>query len=233
MFKYHYLYKITRTDGAYYIGVHSTNDLDDGYFGSGRKLKKSIQQYGIEQHTLDIVDFFNDRDSLYEAEKVAVNLNTLADPNCLNLKPGGSGGLAPVVLTPEFRQRLSEATKAVWSDPSMLMKRANIMREYWKTTQSNRRRETLSDRMTAQWSDSNYRQHRLDELATYARTAEARLHMSAVLSEKWKDPAFREHRSAMAAKKAWVHKDGVNHKVDKTEVEQLLLQGYARGRLKT
>lgn len=29
--KFHYIYKITRFDGKYYIGMHSTDDLDDGY----------------------------------------------------------------------------------------------------------------------------------------------------------------------------------------------------------
>lgn len=32
--KHHYIYKITRDDGFYYIGMHSTDDLDDGYFGT-------------------------------------------------------------------------------------------------------------------------------------------------------------------------------------------------------
>ena len=32
--KYHYIYKITRDDGKYYIGLHSTDDLDDGYLPS-------------------------------------------------------------------------------------------------------------------------------------------------------------------------------------------------------
>ena len=37
---YHYFYKIkNRINGHYYYGVHSTSDIDDGYMGSGKRLK--------------------------------------------------------------------------------------------------------------------------------------------------------------------------------------------------
>ncbi len=52
--KFHYIYKITRIDGSgkYYIGMHSTDDLEDGYlvvdsfFGSPSKstAKRSTQK---------------------------------------------------------------------------------------------------------------------------------------------------------------------------------------------
>jgi hypothetical protein len=89
--KYHYIYKITRDDGKYYIGLHSTDNLDDGYFGSGERLWKSINYHGKEKHTKTILEMFNSRADLIAREKELVTKQIIeSDGNILNLVPGGS-----------------------------------------------------------------------------------------------------------------------------------------------
>jgi hypothetical protein len=89
----HYLYKTTcLITGRYYIGMHSTCDLDDGYMGSGKRLRRSIRKYGEENHVKEILQFFESRELLVEAEKKAITEEMLRDVNCMNLKEGGTGG---------------------------------------------------------------------------------------------------------------------------------------------
>jgi len=90
--KFHYIYKITRFDGKYYIGMHSTDDLEDGYFGSGHLLWKSIKKHGKEKHSKEILEFLSDRKTLKLRERALVNEEIVNDPLCMNLQLGGGGG---------------------------------------------------------------------------------------------------------------------------------------------
>jgi len=47
--------------GRFYIGMHSTDNIDDGYVGSGKFLWNSIRKYGIENHKRVILEFCKDR----------------------------------------------------------------------------------------------------------------------------------------------------------------------------
>lgn len=89
--KHHYTYKVLRQDGKYYIGVHSTNNLDDGYLGSGKILKRSIRKHGADYHALEILAFHKSRKDALLAESVLVTKETLNDPQCMNIIVGGGG----------------------------------------------------------------------------------------------------------------------------------------------
>jgi hypothetical protein len=91
--KYHFIYKtINLLSGKYYIGLHSSDDLEDGYLGSGRRLKYSINKYGKENHKREILEFCKSRSELKRRETEIVNLNEIAKTKCMNMKVGGIGG---------------------------------------------------------------------------------------------------------------------------------------------
>lgn len=91
--KYHFIYKTTSLlNNKYYIGMHSTSNIKDGYLGSGKHLRYSIRKYGKENFKCEILEFLPDFDSLKKREKELVNEDMLKDPMCMNLKPGGVGG---------------------------------------------------------------------------------------------------------------------------------------------
>ncbi len=89
----HYLYKTTcNVTKRWYIGMHSTNNEEDGYMGSGLRLRRSIRKYGIDNHTKEILEYFDSRELLIEAEKKAITEDMIDDNNCMNLVVGGQGG---------------------------------------------------------------------------------------------------------------------------------------------
>lgn len=62
----HFIYKTTHVNGRYYIGRHSTNNVDDGYFGSGH-WPKSIKDKSLL--TREILEYAVDVKSLIALEE--------------------------------------------------------------------------------------------------------------------------------------------------------------------
>jgi hypothetical protein len=90
--KYHFIYKTTNLlSGKYYIGMHSTDNLNDGYLGSGNRLRLAIKKHGKENFKIEILEFFENRKLLAEREAEIVNLELLAKKDCMNMKVGGLG----------------------------------------------------------------------------------------------------------------------------------------------
>lgn len=88
---YHYLYKITNTiNSKYYIGVHSTNNLNDDYMGSGIAITKAIKKHGSEFFTKEVIEFFDTRKAALEKEASIVTDSLVLDQRCYNLTLGGN-----------------------------------------------------------------------------------------------------------------------------------------------
>ena len=117
--KHHFIYRTTCiVTGKYYIGMHSTDDINDGYLGSGKIITRSIEKHGKENHTREILEDCSSfgREFLCEREIDVVSDEILNDPLCMNLNPGGKG--APLgnaygsrVWTKAQREILSDACK--------------------------------------------------------------------------------------------------------------------------
>lgn len=88
--KFNYFYKITNNiDGKFYYGIHSTNNIDDGYMGSGSRLNHAYKKYGIQNFTKKILKFFDTRKECVEYEAEMVTEELVHNQKCYNVSCGG------------------------------------------------------------------------------------------------------------------------------------------------
>lgn len=87
----HYIiYRITnKINGNYYIGQHITQNLNDGYMGSGKLILRAIKKYGIENFVKEYLHFCESEKQLNILEEQLVITND-QDPNSYNLIKGGN-----------------------------------------------------------------------------------------------------------------------------------------------
>ena len=122
--KYNYLYKITHlTSNRIYIGIHSTDDIDDGYFGCGifykneewkklnrgkyygtHHIKNAFVKYGKNAFKRDILKYFKSREAALNEEREIVNEEFINDKKTFNNRVGGLGGN----FSKEVRKKISE-----------------------------------------------------------------------------------------------------------------------------
>ena len=93
----HYvIYKTTNlVNGKFYIGKHQTNDLNDGYIGSGKLLQRAIKKYGLDQFKTEILEICPTEDHMNLAEKIYVVVDREVS---YNLCSGGKGGFGYINL---------------------------------------------------------------------------------------------------------------------------------------
>lgn len=90
---YYYLYKITnKKNKRVYVGVHKTENLLDGYMGSGKLIKAAVAKYGLSCFDKEILMFCESYEKLLEVERNVVNSIFVHKTSSYNLRIGGNGG---------------------------------------------------------------------------------------------------------------------------------------------
>jgi hypothetical protein len=207
--KYHYLYKTTNLiNGKFYVGMHSTNDLEDGYLGSGKRLKYSINKYGRDNFKIEYLEFFEDRKTLVEREKNLVNEELIKEPLCMNLKPGGFGGL----VNEEHGLKLSkagiESRKILYdTDP-----------EYKKMLSEFRRKQNLKLWKSGFYDNTEFKRF---EGKTHSEESKSKMRDKASLRIGNKNSQFGT---------CWIYKNEENKKIKTNELDKWLSLGWFKGR---
>jgi hypothetical protein len=84
---HHFTYKTTHISGKYYVGRHSTKNIDDGYLGSGRWVTSIKDKTNLNR---EIIEFYNDIEELIENETSLIEEN-ISNPLCMNWNDRGVG----------------------------------------------------------------------------------------------------------------------------------------------
>lgn len=207
----HYLYKTTcLITGRYYIGMHSTDNLEDGYMGSGRRLRASIRKHGVNNHKKEILEFFESRELLIEAEIKAITPEMLTDTNCMNLMNGGTGGF----IGEEQQQHRSMCANKKLNEK---LKNDLVFRSEWLKKQkkglikAHEEGKIIPINKSYNWNGKKH-------------SEESKQKMSA----SSKGMGTGENNSQYGT--CWITKECVNKKIKKEDLESYLNEGWVKGR---
>ena len=88
--KYHIIYKTTNIiNNKIYIGYHGTNEIEDGYLGSGYDLKQAFKKYGKSNFQREVLFIFDNPIEAYKKEREIVDEAFVARKDTYNLTVGG------------------------------------------------------------------------------------------------------------------------------------------------
>lgn len=104
----HYTYiTINLLNNKKYVGDHSTDNLNDGYLGSGSLLKRDINKFGRENFEKKILEFFKTKEEAFLAQRKYIKkFKTHETQGGYN--KNWSGGQWATIVSDPTRKKISE-----------------------------------------------------------------------------------------------------------------------------
>ena len=212
------VYKITnKLNGKFYIGKHQTNNLDDGYMGSGKYLRSAIKKHGEHNFSKEILGIYATEAEMNQAEK---DLVVLDESISYNLCPGGQGGFGYINKDSRYKESKKYGKK----------KSAEIMfQRYgpdWPSIIGKLGFEARRKKYPTLSYDTAKRGH---EEGWF--TFKGRKHTEETLiklKQVHKDIHAGEKNSQYGT--CWVHNNEHNKKIKKEQLDKYLSLGYTKGR---
>ena len=124
--------------GKQYVGDHSSDNLNDGYLGSGIYLNESVNKYGRENFKRDILQIVDTKEEAFNLQQKYITEYDTLKPNGYNISPTGGHGTANS-WSDESRKKLSKSHTGMKQTEQTIQKRikkCNIKREETKKKQS-------------------------------------------------------------------------------------------------
>ena len=197
------IYKITNNiNGKFYIGKHQTKDLDDGYMGSGKWLKRAIKKYGIDNFHKEILHICSTEKEMDLLEKILV----VPDPEIsYNLCDGGQGGFSYI-----NRNKKNRKYSNIDREKSI-----SACKEKWKNDivwiEKQRLRLSIQNKGNKSWLGKS-------------KSEESKLKHSEYMSGRYCGKDNSQYGTC------WITNGQENKKIKKDELDNWLEKGYYKGR---
>lgn len=75
-----------------YIGKHETENVNDCYMGSGLRIRRAIEKYGVDNFEKTILFECSSQEEMNQKEAEIVNEDFISREDVYNIKLGGEGG---------------------------------------------------------------------------------------------------------------------------------------------
>lgn len=76
-------------NGKQYIGDHTTDNIDDGYLGSGKYFLRALKHFQKEKFNRQILEFFESKEDAFAAQEKYICMYNTLSPNGYNISPKG------------------------------------------------------------------------------------------------------------------------------------------------
>lgn len=253
--KYNYFYKITnKINNHYYYGIHSTDNINDGYMGSGKRLRAAYKTYGVENFNKEILKYFKTRKEASDYENAIVTESVIEQNECYNIVVGGENlntiGKRVVLDKKDGNCKLININDYENNRENYVGITSGLV--LVKDVKNNKCKHVTQDEYysnkelyTTPTTDSILVKDKNGNIFRVNKNDER--YLSGELTEFWKG---RHHTKEAKQKmsethkangnqkgeknsqfgKCWITKDGINKSIRKEELEQYIVNGWCKGR---
>lgn len=97
-------------NGKIYIGCHKTENLDDGYIGTGVVFKKAVMKYGKDKFVREVLGMYETQETMLEEESKIVDDDFVNRDDTYNVIKGGTG-VFHTYNSDDTKQKISDTRK--------------------------------------------------------------------------------------------------------------------------